>query len=528
MHLFLKKMKAMLIIMLLAVMVMTLSQCTNGKDKIVILSGSENDTLVPILQQFTKETGIDVEMHYKGSVDIMLALQNNVLGSDAVWPANSLWISMGDKNSKVKYAKSIMTSPVVFGIKMSLAQKLGFVGKQVSVNDLLAAIMSKKMTFMMTSATQSNSGASAYMGFIYSFLGNPDTISIDDLKKPELKSNIRQLLAGVNRSSGSSAWLKDLFLKGDYDAMVNYEALIIETNNELIKQGKEPLYLVYPYDGLVISDSPLGYIDNGNVKKEENFKKLQEYLLSENVQKQILALGRRTGFGGMLENADPKVFNPNWGIDTKKILSPIRMPSADVIQEALNLYQTEFKKPSYTVFCLDFSGSMSGEREAKVKEAMKILLDQDTARQYMLNSSAEDTVVVKPFSDTILSTWKVIGNDNNQMSVLLQDIDNTGAGGSTDIYSPVIEALEDMKLQNLDKYITSVVLMTDGESNTGKEFKDLQNEWQSLNKDIPVFSIMFGEASQDQLQQIADLTRAKVFDGKTDLVDAFKKVRGYN
>ena len=39
---------------------------------------------------------------------------------------------------------------------------------------------------------------------------------------------------------------------------------------------------------------------------------------------------------------------------------------------------------------------------------------------------------------------------------------------------------------------------------------------------------MFGSASETELNQIAELTNGKVFDGKEDLVKAFKEVRGYN
>ena len=39
---------------------------------------------------------------------------------------------------------------------------------------------------------------------------------------------------------------------------------------------------------------------------------------------------------------------------------------------------------------------------------------------------------------------------------------------------------------------------------------------------------MFGDAEEEQLQDIADLTNAKIFDGKTNLLEAFKQVRGYN
>lgn len=97
-------------------------------------------------------------------------------------------------------------------------------GTEVSVSDLLSAIQSGKLNFCMTSATQSNSGCSAYIGFLYALLGNPDVITSESLQTPGLSEQITQLLSGVDRSSGSSDWLKDLFLTGGYDAMVTMSA----------------------------------------------------------------------------------------------------------------------------------------------------------------------------------------------------------------------------------------------------------------------------------------------------------------
>ncbi|MCX7842643.1 MAG: VWA domain-containing protein [Clostridia bacterium] len=517
-----------LILLIFLVTILSSSGCSSSSGTLVVLSGSENEALEPIIQKFEKQSGIKVEMKYKGSVDIMLELENSTTDFDAVWPANSLWVSIGDKKRVVKHLKSIMTSPVVFGIRKSLAGELGFIGTDVSVKDILNAITAKKLSFMMTSATQSNSGASAYIGFLYALLDNTENITKEDLRKPELKLQLQKLFSGINRSSASSGWLKDLFLQGSYDAMVNYESIIIETNKELIKKGKEPLYVVYPHDGLVLSDSPLGYVNRGDAKKQEMFKRLQEYLLSEKVQEEISALGRRTGLGGIISKTDPNVFNPDWGIDSKKLLSPIKLPSPDVIEEALNLYQTAFKKPSYAIYCLDFSGSMSGEGEKKLKEAMTMILNQDIAKKYLLHSSAEDVVAVIPFSDKIFDIWEVRGNDPQQFKELLERINSLSPQGATDIYSPVIEALSKLDAQNLDNYIPSIVLMTDGKSNTGKSFYNLKASWSGINKDIPVFSIMFGSADAKQLEEIASLTRARVFDGKHNLVDAFKKARGYN
>ena len=100
---------------------------------------------------------------------------------------------------------------------------------------------------------------------------------------------------------------------------------------------------------------------------------MQEFLLSEETQNQIADLGRRTGLGGVVKNADQNIFNPEWGINTETPLVPIKFPTEDVIQEALTLYQTSFKKPSFTVFALDFSGSMAGDGGEELKLAISTL-----------------------------------------------------------------------------------------------------------------------------------------------------------
>ena len=112
---------------------------------------------------------------------------------------------------------------------------------------------------------------------------------------------MRSLLSGVERSSGSSEWLKEMFLQGDHDAMVNYECLILAANRELENRGEETLYCVYPYDGLSLADSPLGFLDSGNDKKEEAFRKLQDYLLSAETQDAIQRTGRRSPYTGVSE-----------------------------------------------------------------------------------------------------------------------------------------------------------------------------------------------------------------------------------
>ena len=354
-------------------------------------------------------------------------------------------------------------------------------------------------------------------------------MSSADLRSEPLKRDIRDLLSGINRTSGSSGWLKDLFLASDYDAMVNYESVVIEANQELVRQGREPLYVLYPVDGIVLADSPLGFVSRGDPRKEEIFRKLQDFLLGDEAQAELAALGRRTGIGGILGAVDPRVFNPAWGIQADRILSPFRLPAAEVIREALSLYQSEFRKPSFAVYCLDFSGSMAGKGKEQLDQAMELLLDQERARRFLLQSGAEDRIVLLPFNDRLLARLEADGNDPAVLRGLLEQIRDLTPGGPTDIYSPVITALG-LLAQNpeLDRYISAVVLMTDGQSNVGSRFEDLREAWTKLGLDIPVFAIQFGSASQAQLDPIAELTRARVFDGRQDLVETFRTVRGYH
>ena len=495
--------------------------------RIRILSGSENQELEDIINACSEATGVDIQMEYKGSVDIMRELENGAPDYDAVWPASSIWVSMGDTGHLIKHSQSISMTPVVFGIRKSLAEELGFVGEDVSVNDILTAIQNGKMSFCMTSATQSNSGASAYIGFLYALLGKQEGLTAEDLQKPELQSDITELLSGVERSSGSSDWLKELFLEGDYDAMVNYECLMISANQELTARGEEPLYVVYPYDGLSIADSPLGYLDRGDEEKEGAFLKVQEYLLGDEAQKEIEATGRRTGYGGVSEE-NMAVFNRDWGIDVDRILSPIPMPEADVLMEALNLYQTQLRKPSLTIYCLDYSGSMSGDGRKQLVEAMRMILIQDEASQYLLQASSREINGAILFDDTILEEYLVEDPSDENLAALYQEIEGYSTRGGTDIYAAAIEGLEVLKNYDLSQYTPAIILMTDGQSNGGTDFNDFTRAYDQAGLDVPVFSIMFGSAEESQLEELAAYTNGRVFDGREDLAGAFRSVKGYN
>ena len=489
-----------------------------------IISSTENKDLENVIQNYARKNDIDLSIEYAGTIDIMDRL-NSGEKFDAVWTSNSIWLYMLNNSSKVKNSKSTSINPVVFGIKKSKADELGFIGKDIYTKDILSAIKSKKLKFSMSSATQTNTGATAYLGFVSTLAGNPEILKEEDLKNSSLKEKLKELFTGVTRSSGSDEFLEEMFLNGDYEAVVTYETSIININKKLEEQGKEPLYIIYAKDGVSISDSPFAYIDNSNDTKLEQFTKLQSYILSNEGQQELVKTGRRVWYGGINNNADKTVFNPNWGIDTSKYLVPVKYPSTSVIKTALGIYQTELRKPIHAVFCLDYSGSMYGEGNKQLVKAMEYILDEKQASKNLLQFSEKDKISVVPFSGEILAKWHTDnGTDTSKLISAIKKLDPTG---QTNIYLASQTALNILKNEDTNKYNTSIILMTDGASNSGS-LQQLKSTYTSIKKDIPIYSIMFGDASSYQLDGIARLTNAKVFDGRTNLLEAFKQVRGYN
>ena len=330
-----------------ATMLLVLVACgEEGPKELRILAGSENATLEPIVRAYCDDQGWQCPMTYRGSVDIKLALEEPDLPFDAVWPAHSRWIDLGDHSRRLKHQTSILTSPVVLAVRRSVAQELGLVDRAVSTPELVELVRAGRLKFIATSATQSNSGFSFYIAMLTALSGAKEVLVPDDLAGEQARANARTFLGGVVRTASSSSWLKDLYLDAaasqPFQAMVNYEALVIEANQELERRGLEPLYAIYPSDGVAVADSPLGFVaqaGEGGSAREEFFREFQAHLLSPEVQGKLMARGRRTGFGGTLEGFDPQVFRRDWGIDPTRVLPAIRFPAADTIEQALALYQ---------------------------------------------------------------------------------------------------------------------------------------------------------------------------------------------
>jgi Ca-activated chloride channel family protein len=493
-----------------------------------IVSGSENRTLEPIVQEFCKTQNVTCTFEYMGSVDIGMAVGDNRGTFDAVWPANSIWIDMFDREKRVRGLTPIAHSPVILGVRMAKARELGWIGRDVSSSDIDAAVRSKQLTYLASSATQSNSGAGAYIIMLAAALGHPDVIAPADLERADVRDKVQMLLAGISRTAGSSAWLADLYLKGieqgvEYDAMWNYEAVLAETNQTLKARGHELLYAIYPSDGAALANSPLGFIDRGRGPEAlAFFDKLQKHLLSPDVQKRLVESYRRPALG----EATGAAPDPAWNYDPSRLVTFIRMPEAAVMRSALDLYQDGLRRPSLTVYCLDFSADMRGRGEDSLRKAMNFILSRDQSAPLLVQHASADQIVIIPFDSAARPDVRGSGAPADQTRLLNFVMEQKPSGGS-DFYACAERGLAEVQATPGSlSYLPAIIVMTNGKSDD--RLQEFLVRWQASHRDIPVFGITFGDADNSQLERLAEATRGRVFDGTKSLTEAFRTVRGYN
>jgi Ca-activated chloride channel family protein len=153
----------------------------------------------------------------------------------------------------------------------------------------------------------------------------------------------------------------------------------------------------------------------------------------------------------------------------------------------------------------------------------------------LIQTGQKDITIVIPFDDRFLWPDPLIleGNAPADLERLIEAVNSLETRGGTNIYQPVVKAWQRFMTygDRLYDYLPSIILMTDGHSNRGS-FDEMMQSWSEMNAPFdlpPVFSILYGKASDSQLKQVSQATLGRVFDGrKAGLEKAFRSAKGYN
>ena len=515
----------------------TASQVTTADSDpqtLTIVAGTEQRAVIEqIVQPWCRDVRhITCNVNYLGSVDQARLLQSGKAPYDAFWFASSAFAQLGDQNKQLQDLTPMSATPIVFAGWKSEMEKLGLVGKDVTIAEVLKAVESGQTKTWVTNPTQSNSGASVYLGYLTYFAGNApgQALTADQLTQPAVEQGITRFVRAFTRTPPSSGTLMDdcLAAPDQCRTLFTYEDLVIERNKQLVAAGKEPLYVVYPSGALTIADAPLGYLPHGdNPEKKANFQALQQFLLTDpGAQSSLLSLGRRPAdiTGLSLTNAPTDVFNPDWGIRTTLRHHQLTYPAGPVIESALADYQLRFRSPSDVVYCLDGSGSMGTNGGWQgVLDASNLLFTPSESTKYFLQIAPKDRTTVIVFNDAIKGgPWTVTGNSAAQVTTLGTDIGSLEPGGGTAIYDCLGRAATVLSADNAGRK-RLIVLMTDGMNNRG----DTTGLDQVSALGVPVVAIGFGsDADTAALSSIAEVTHG-AYIPSDNLVSALRQATSY-
>lgn len=499
----------------------------DGPNILRVLAGSEVRDMVPLLEEAAGEIGVTVEFEYTGTLEGTELVANGGAEGlyDATWFPNNRYLSLlPGADAQVRTSVRIMTSPVVLGLRTSVAERLGWTDASPTWAELAEAAADGEFTYGMTNPAASNSGFSALVAVATALSGTGSALTTADIDA--VTPAMSDFFSGQKLTAGSSGWLADRFVEdpGLVDGIINYESVL-----RGLQDAGEDLAIIIPSDGVVTSDYPLTLLSSAADGKRELFDKLTEWLTTPDIQEQIARDVHR-------RPAVP-------GIDTgsefpSDVLFETPFPNTlEVANTLISTYLQSARSPAQAVFVLDTSGSMEGDRIAALKQALADLTGSDTSTQGSFSQfRARERITLLPFStepgDPI--TVEVPEDDTSEALAEIRDAANAlVAGGDTAIYDSLRAAYRiavKQKQQRPDTFV-SIVLMTDGENTVGWSASEFEEYYADLGDDaqgIPTFVVLFGNSDTEALTRIAELTGGKAFDALSgDLAGAFQEIRGY-
>ena len=454
-------------------------------------------------------------------------------------PASAAFIKLANAESRAKSGKDLIAStdnlvlsPVVIAMWKPMAEGIGWGKKPLGWSDILGLARNPKgwsaygfpqwgkFKFGHTHPEYSNSGLISLFAEAYAASGKTAGLTLADLAKPQA----RQFIGGVEQSvvhygSSTGFFGRKMFTNGpEYlSAAVLYESMVVESYSQ--NNLAFPVVAIYPKEGTFWSDHPVGVVEREWVTPEhrEAAKIYIQYLLARPQQEKAAQYGFRPT---SLEVPLSAPLDTAHGIDPKEPKTTLEVPSVDVISGILQTWKTE-KKHSNIVLVLDTSGSM--------REAAKMENAKAGAKQLVELLDDRDSFSFLPFSSELHWAQRD-ANVKDERAVLLQHIDSIFAGGGTALYDAIDAAYQHLAaMQNPDAKIQAVVVLTDGEDTESRmKLNELMQriQYNGETRAIHVFTIAYGkDARKDILQQIAEATQAKFYEGTPqNILDVFRDI----
>jgi Ca-activated chloride channel family protein len=502
-----------------------------------VLGGSELADLRPILDDAAAATGVTVKLDPVGTLEGAEQVESGaaLTDHDAIWFSSNRYLALRpETQAKLGTSVDIASSPVVLGLRRSIAQKLGWVGRPVTWSEIASAAGKGQFSYGMTDPSASNTGFSTVVAVATALVGSGAALTEE--QAASTAPALRDFFSAQTLSTGSSGVLQEAYVRRAtgkdpgplVDGLINYESVLLE----LDASGTlpEPLELIRPADGVVTADYPLTVLAGASEQARDAHRRLAAYLRTPEVQRKIMSVThRRPAVPGI-------ALAPELSTAT---LVELPFPSqAVVVDTLLTSWFDKVRRPSRTIYVLDTSGSMGDDdRIQSLKRALAGLAGADPSLtgQYSRFRGREQ-VTLLPFSDApdAPQTFAVSETDPSPDRQRILDAANAlTPGGGTAIYDSIERAyaIAGEQIAADPNRFTSIVLMTDGKNTAGADIASFRT-FVALRKQalrgVAVFPVLFGDGDNAQMTEIAQLTGGTTFDARAEgLADAFKEIRGY-
>jgi Ca-activated chloride channel homolog len=516
---------ACLVLILLAALT---SSCTQDEDDVTlrVLASPELADLEPLLGELKEDTGVELEMEYKATADLAGQPQDAGRSSyDLAWIASdrSFLLRLQESGGQASRPEStaIMRSPVVVGLAPETADALraGSPDGRLSWADIADAAADGTVRFGMADPRRSDTGRAALVGVATAAAGTGSALREQDVSCDRL----RGFRSGQTLTGASSRDLFDGYVRRQdvANALIAHESELLSLN--ATEKLNDPLEIVYPEDGMVLSDFPLLLLDPG---ERAAYRTVVDWLLSEDVQRKLTERTYRRPVNQDVK--PPKSLRAAVG---NALSFPDRL---SIVERLIADYGDPARKTAdQVVFLLDFSGSMRGERMADLRAAFAGLSGADaTSTGKFARFYRGERLTVVRFGGRVLEERTVTVRGDGDLRTLNKVVADGGFGDSTAVWSALDRGyrIAADAVQEEPARPVSIALMTDGENNAGIGYEEFLRHHRELGTDakaVPTFPVHFGEADAAALKRAATATGGRMVDANaSSLSDAFKEIRG--
>ncbi|SMD24853.1 vWA domain-containing protein [Lentzea albidocapillata] len=470
---------------LAAVLLLLLAACTSSTPppvRLKMLASTELADLGPVLAELRRATGVELAVEHRGTVEASRSLA----GFDLAWLSTARFLRLA--GAEPELASSVMTSPVVLGVKRGSRAVLGERPTWADIADRAAL---GQFRYGMADPRVSGGGMAALIGVATAAAGTGAPLRPEDVSCDRLQG----FLAG--RAFDAPDPVTEFVRRSDVDGLVAHESELLSLNAS--GRVSEPLEIVYPRDGIVLSDYPLMLVDPAH---RDAYDRVVEWLRSPAAQQMIADRTWR-------RPVEPSVTrNEKLRAD---LGTALYFPDSSEVIDRLLLFHDRAGEGRQVVFVLDYSTSMAGARLAGLREAFASLNGFD--RFYV-----GETVTIIRFAGTVLEERSITVRGREDLDALLAVVASEDLRDNTAIWAALERALQ------LARGETAVVLMTDGENNAGPSVDEFLRVGRG---EVPVFPIRFGEASTAELDRVAQASGGRLVEaGAKSLLEAVREIRG--